>query len=504
MRIVTIGGGTGQFHMLRALMALKARVSFPIEITAIPATSDSGSSSGLLRLEHHVVAVGDISQCVFGLHPEPDLAEPLFGHRFLGEGNFKGHTTRNLIVLTFFEKYGQTQEAMDRMRDLFHLEGSIAPITFSMTTLHARLRDGTELHGEDDISRADLIAHGGIDTLWLDPKAAPNAVALEAIERADLILVCPGTIACSLVPNFLVGGTKEALEKSKALKVCVANLMNRKGHVPADWSVLDHIEELERYLHPGFFDVVLCNTQPLSPEQVSTYEKDKIAVPLVTDMRAAGRSLIAAPLLMNGSAQYATSDAIAKLRSQVRHDPQKVARALEAIIEHEGVEKQPKWLVLDFDRTIFDTDKFMRERSFDLSALIEGTKTLQDKELAGYVFPDTHAALSKAKAMGLKIALLTQTSGHTDFHERKIGATDLLSQIDEVILVGKGQSKGKMLADALGSKVKGVCVDDMPEIGESLAHHCSNMKFVHIDRRHAKLGDDISSLEEVLPLFEAI
>ncbi len=504
MRIVTVGGGTGQFHMLRALLALKARVPFPIDITAIPVTSDSGGSSGLLRLKRKVVAVGDISQCVFGLHPEPELAEPLFGHRFEGDESLKGHTTRNLIVLTYFEKYGLTQEAMDRMCEMFHLEGKIAPITFAMTALHARLGDGSILHNEHDISTADILAHGGIEDMWLEPKAEANQAALDAIKRADLILTCPGNLVCSLVPNFLVEGVADALKSSKALKVCVANLMNRKGHVPEHWSVLDHVEHLEKYLTTGFFDVVLCNTQPLSPEQTADYQSEKIAVPLVTDMRAAGRSLIAVPLLMNGFTKYADSDAIAALRSQVRHDPEKVARALDAIIEHEGVEKQPQWLILDFDRTVFDTDRFMADYADRIHALVAGTDHFTEGELYKYVFPDVHIAIAKAKERGIRVALLTQTSGTTDFQKQKAEAAGLLSEMDEILFVEKGQAKGKMLAERLGSKIKGVCVDDMAEIAESITANCPQVKFVQIDRRHAKLGDDVSSIEEVLPLFESM
>lgn len=327
MEIVTIGGGTGQFHILQALRLLRSQVSVPLHITAIPTTSDSGGSSGFLRLEHNVIAPGDISQCLFGLHPEPELVEPLFGHRFK-KGFFKGHTPRNMIVMSYFERFGATQEAMDKMRDVFHLTGTIAPVTFTSTNLHALLGDSSELMSEHEINVADLLSRGSIQKMWLEPTAEPNPAALSAIARTDAIIVCPGTLACSIVPNFLVPGVVSALKASTAKKIYIANLMNRQGHVPADWSVRDYVRYLESYLGWPFFDAVICNTQSLSPEQVTAYQGEKVAVSAVANLHIPGRNLIARPLLMDKPPAPDGADAIAHLRSFVRHDPARVAGAL--------------------------------------------------------------------------------------------------------------------------------------------------------------------------------
>jgi len=327
MEIVTIGGGTGQFHILQALRLLRTKIDAPISITAIPTTSDSGGSSGILRLENNVIAPGDISQCLFGLHPEPELVEPLFGYRFQ-KGFLKGHTLRNIIVTSYFERFGATQEAMDKMRDVFHLEGDIAPVTFTSANLHALLNTGEELAKQSDISTADLLAGGGIKKMWLEPSAEPNPAALDAIKKADVVIICPGELDCSIVPNFLVAGVVGTLRLSPAMKIHVVNLMNRRGHEPAEWSAIDHTNYLETYLGGRFFDSIICNTQPLAPEQIVAYREEKSAVAFVSGLDAYSRNIIAMPLLDEKSPTPDPADTIAHLRSFVRHDPQRVAEAL--------------------------------------------------------------------------------------------------------------------------------------------------------------------------------
>lgn len=327
MRIVTIGGGTGQFHILQALRILRSKLSEPLSITAIPTTSDSGGSSGVLRLEAHVIAPGDISQCLFGLHPEPELVEPLFGHRFQN-GFLKGHTPRNMIVMSYFERFGATQEAMDKMCEVFHLEGSIAPVTFTPTHLHAELENGDVLTNEEEISATDLISRGGVRKLWLYPTAESNPRALQAIEAAEAIIVCPGTLVSSIIPNFLVPSVVEALGASSAKKIHIVNLMNRRGHEPDHWSVTQHVEYLESFLGRRFFDVIICNTQPLTAEQTAAYEAEKLPVAPISDFHDSGRHIIAEPLLSEETRAKDSADRIAHQRSFVRHDPQRVANAL--------------------------------------------------------------------------------------------------------------------------------------------------------------------------------
>lgn len=331
-KIVTIGGGTGQFHVLRALMDIKTRQD--VSITAIPTTIDSGGSSGILRLHYNIVAPGDISQCIFGLHPEPEKAAWLFDYRFSGSNGLSGHSVRNLIVAAALQQFGPHQEALDVIRDTFGLLGDITPVTFSSSQLHAKLADGTHLATEEAIYGADLIAGGGIDTLWLEPAGEPNKAATDAIAHADMIIVCPGTLACSIVPNFLVDTVKDSLISAPAKKIYISNLMNRRGHVKKDWTILDHVEYLETFLNDGFFDAVIANTQKLTEEQEELYKDEKIVVPLLSDDNHSKRMIIGLPLLVPipRKEQAQEDDVLALLRASVRHDPLQLAKAIEILI----------------------------------------------------------------------------------------------------------------------------------------------------------------------------
>lgn len=336
MKIVTIGGGTGQNHVLRSLRLLAPRIS-DLHITAIPTTSDSAGSSGVLRYAHDIVAPGDISQCMFGLHPRPDEVFWLFGERFKrGNGSvLEGHTLRNMIVVAAFQGFGVSQAAMDAIKREFSLQGDIAPVTFSRADVCVKLKDGAIIRGEGEIYEANLLRGGGITEAWLEPDGiVPNQKALDAIKEADIIVVCPGTLACSIIPNFLVPGMKEALVSSNAIKAYVMNLMNRRGHIPENWNVPDYVRFIESYLNPGFFQAIICNTQPLSEVQMAAYRGEKEVMPLMGDWTGSGRDIYAASLLMDEplATQPNSSDTIGHLRALVRHDPRKLAPVFEAIV----------------------------------------------------------------------------------------------------------------------------------------------------------------------------
>jgi uncharacterized cofD-like protein len=292
---------------------------------------DNGGSSGMLRLSCNIVAPGDIGQCILGLHPNPNQVGWLFSNYRLNGGGLHNHTVRNIIVTGAFQQFGLNQEAMDKVRDAFELDGDIAPITYSKSHLNAELLDGTRLEGEEKIYEADIVSAGGVSKLWLTPEAEANPRALEAIGEADMIIICPGTLICSIIPNFLVQKITETLCASRATKIYIANLMNRRGHVPEDWTVLSHVKYLERHLEPGFFDTIIANTRLPSPEQEQYYRDEKIIVSSISDLCDAGRNIVAAPLLIN--AEKVAGDSLAHLRASVRHHPTRLALAIKSAIE---------------------------------------------------------------------------------------------------------------------------------------------------------------------------
>lgn len=328
MNIVTIGGGTGQYHVLRALMRIKER--FGLSVTAIPTTTDSGSSSGMLRVECQIVAVGDISQCIFALHPNPEDAAWIFEHRFNGKQWLNGHSTRNFLVAGAIQKFGPVQTSIDKINKAFKLEGAVTPVTFSGSHVHAKLMDGTHLESEDAIYHANIVKAGGVERLWLEPDAIPNMAAIDAIKNADVIVVCPGTLLCSIIPNLLVTGVKEALCNAAAEKIFVCNLMNRPGHTPPGSTVLDHVASVEAYLEENFFSTVIANTETFSPYQQTTFDPEMmVPEPSEEAFRASGRGLVGVPLIEHAPPPSSSNDPIAHLRAAVRHDPIRLAHAFE-------------------------------------------------------------------------------------------------------------------------------------------------------------------------------
>lgn len=337
MNIVTLGGGTGQYHTLRALMYLKTELyTEPVHITAIPTTTDNGGSSGVLRFDYSIVAPGDIGQCILGLHPRPEDVAWLFSHRFSG-GGLNGHTTRNIIVTTALQEFGPNQSALDAVRDIFTLAGDISPATFTEAQVRVRLANGKVLLCEDELYQEDILSSGGVENIWLEPNVTPvNSRAVEAIQRADVIVVCPGTLYCSIIPNFLVPEIKEALCESNARKIYVANLMNQRGHIPEDWTAFDHMKCINEYLHDDFFDMVIVNAQEPTENQVLLYGKEKVFVSSANYHNGSSCIVLSAPLLMNEPAppHMNEGDKLAHLRASVRHDKKRLAHAFREALSH--------------------------------------------------------------------------------------------------------------------------------------------------------------------------
>lgn len=333
LRLILLGGGAGTSAALQALRVLRMVVEHPIYITVAPAVTDGGndnSSTGLLRTHYDVVALGDIGHCMYALHPQPHIIEPLLGGQRFGEGALQRHTTRNIAVLSYLKHFGSNQNAMDTMCQALGLEGRIVPSTFtSGVHLCARMKNGTEFSSEADLYDADLSLCGGIDRIWLSGDPVPNPALIEEIRCADLILIPPGTPYCSLFPNFLVPEVKEALIGSLAPKLVLANLVNRPGHVAPGSSVLDHVRLLETQLEPGFFNAVLYNIKPFSAEQLERYGEGSA---LSWEESSPGLNMVGRDLLMNGVVRSQPNDTIASLRSMVRHDPLKTAQALKDLL----------------------------------------------------------------------------------------------------------------------------------------------------------------------------
>ena len=268
--IVTIGGGTGSYTILRGLKM------FTLDITAVVNIFDSGGSTGVLRDEFGVLPPGDVRRCILALSegPRAEILRKLFAFRFENGNSFKGHSFGNLLLVALTAIYGSDIEAIKKASELLDIKGRVLPVSLDKAHVVATLQDGTKIEGETNI---DIPKHDGnlrITDLALTPGATLFDETREAIIDADTIVICPGDLYSSLMPALIVDGMQEALRESTAQKVCVAPLMTKWGETNGD-KASDVLKELLRYSGMEMFDTVICNTTLADAELLADYAKEE-------------------------------------------------------------------------------------------------------------------------------------------------------------------------------------------------------------------------------------
>ncbi len=264
-RIVGIGGGTGLPVLVRGLTALAEGpdYGFPQQgasVSAIVAVSDNGGSSGLLRQALGIPAVGDLRNCLVAMSADHSLLSELFQFRFSAGDGLEGHALGNLIVAALSELSGNLEQATGLAGLLLRLKGRVLPVTPVPVTLCARFGDGTVTRGESQISARRRT----IRKVWLEPEnPSPTAGVLHAIARADAIVLGPGSLYTSIIPNLLVAGVAAAVRNSAALKIFACNLMTQPGETDG-LTASGHLRVLESYLGERSVDVCLANSRLVS------------------------------------------------------------------------------------------------------------------------------------------------------------------------------------------------------------------------------------------------
>ncbi len=272
-RIVAIGGGTGLSSLLRGLKQLTAN------ITAVVTVMDSGGSSGKLRQELNILPPGDIRNCLIALAEDESRISQLFNHRFQG-GTLQGHSLGNLVIVGLQEMTGGFDRAIEEMSTLLNTRGKVLPATLANAHLIAELHDGRIVPEESEIPKAG----GPIRKIWLSPgNVLAYPKVLEEISRADLIILGPGSLFTSIIPNLLVSGIRDALERSPAKKFYIMNLMTQPGETD-NFTARDHLRVLSDYLDVRVLDVVVLNKQPIPQELLAQYAQEG-AVPVIDDLR---------------------------------------------------------------------------------------------------------------------------------------------------------------------------------------------------------------------------
>ncbi|MEK7613709.1 MAG: uridine diphosphate-N-acetylglucosamine-binding protein YvcK [Patescibacteria group bacterium] len=314
-KVVTVGGGSGQHVLLHALSTIP-----DISITAIVSMSDSGGSSGVLRDEYGVLPPGDILKCLIALSPYQE-ARDILQTRFSLHPKFNNHNAGNFLLTFLTERTnGDFKAAIAALSEILKIKGEVIPVTLDKNTLCVELANGEKVYGEAliDVPRVErnekivdafLVPHNG--SLQVNPDA------LRRVEDADVIIISPGDLFTSIIPNLLFGELAQALsENSKAQCVYVAPLMTKHGETN-DFTIDEFVTVLQKYVHRPF-DAILLNSQKPSAQVLAQYEKEK-ATPVVQGS-----------VKSDAIFEY---DVLAETSGLVRHDVTKLAKILEQLLK---------------------------------------------------------------------------------------------------------------------------------------------------------------------------
>lgn len=311
-RIVVIGGGTGVFTVLSGLR------KYFNNLTAVVTMADDGGSAGILREEFGILPPGDIRRALIALSESDNkILAQLFSYRFEEGSGLSGHSFGNLMITALERVTGSFEKAIQEAGKILSVQGRVLPVTLKKTTLVAELEDGAIVEGETNI---DLPKHGGrarIKKVRLKPEVSLNPEVREVILEADAIIIGPGDLYTSLVPNLLVKGLKEALRKSRGKKIYFVNLMTKQGET-AGFRASDFVRTIEQYLGREILDYAVANKTRPAAMRFRPYaqEQSDFVEPDVENFH--GVTPIAAELI--------------RKQGFVRHDPEKLAKLVQMLI----------------------------------------------------------------------------------------------------------------------------------------------------------------------------
>jgi uncharacterized cofD-like protein len=315
-RVVVLGGGTGLFTALSGLRR------HDLHLTAVVSMADSGGSSGRLRDEFGFLPAGDVRRCLVALAADDNvglLLRELFEYRFERGTGLAGHNFGNLLLTALNDLTGRMDVAIVEASRLLRVKGEVLPVTLSDSHLYAELADGQVVQGESAIdTRRDSTP---IQRVYLQPAAQATEAACAALESADLIMIGPGDLYTSIVPNLLVDGVREAIRASKAPTVYVCNLMTKHGETDG-YAASDFLRVITEYLGEDELDMALVSYYEAVPRDVLARYREEQSVPVSIDQERCYQyvqQLVVKPLASAGTL--------------VRHDPDRLADAVLAILQ---------------------------------------------------------------------------------------------------------------------------------------------------------------------------
>lgn len=310
-KIVVIGGGTGVFT---ALSGLK---NYDVDLSAIVTMSDDGGSAGVLREEFGILPPGDIRRAIVALsRTDNKILSELFNFRFKNGGGLTGHNFGNLMITALERITGDFGKAIHEAEKILQVDGKVIPVTLEDTHLFAELTNGQIIKGETNI---DVPKHDGrirIKRAWLDPEARLNPKALKAINSADGVVIGPGDLFTSIMPNLLVNGMKEALKKTKAKKIYAVNIMTKYGETHG-FTAFEFINTVTSILGSDVLNYAIINNRRPTLAQRKRYAEEKSELVEWSEL-----SKNPVPILGD----------LLRTRSLIRHDPDKLARIILSLV----------------------------------------------------------------------------------------------------------------------------------------------------------------------------
>lgn len=306
-KVVIIGGGTGLSVLLRGLKV------YPVDITAIVTVADDGGSSGRLRDELKIPPPGDIRNVLAALSDVEPLVEDLFQHRFNKGSNLTGHSLGNLILAAMTNITGDFFHAVREMSKVLNVRGKVLPAANRSVVLHAEMEDGSIVSGESKIPYSGK----KIKRVFLTPEAIePLEEAIEVIRQADLIILGPGSLYTSILPNLLVPKIGDEVCKAKVKKVYICNVMTQAGET-LDFTASDHVRALYDHMKMNFIDTILVNDDEI-PDMMKALYAEELAKPVHYDIEA----------LRDLGLEIVHDKIVSYENNVIRHDTVKVAKLL--------------------------------------------------------------------------------------------------------------------------------------------------------------------------------
>lgn len=260
-KVVVLGGGTGSSTLLRGLK------EFPIDLTAIVSVCDDGRSTGVLREEFNIPAVGDIRRVLAAMSETEPLVMELFNYRFHTTSNLDGHTVGNLLLTASSEITGNLSDGIEALSKVFNLKGKVVPLTEDNVVLVGEMEDGSIVEGEHHITAYK----NKIKRVYYKENPTPTKEAVKAIEDADLIILSMGSLFTSIIPNLICDDILNAIDKSKGKVMYVCNMVTQPGETDG-FKVSDHVILLNQYLGHHKVDIVIANSGIIDEEMARRYE----------------------------------------------------------------------------------------------------------------------------------------------------------------------------------------------------------------------------------------